>query len=406
MKRVFRQSHRPAMVVFVLVAVLCLLGTCQPPVCAAGFPGGVTHRLKQIDQYMGKVEAALAENKADRNDLERAQDSLKEINTQYPANADATEVKAAEERINKGAAAIEKLESEKAAVKEEQAKSERTADLTAEQWADRLDQYKADTKEGSKGNFGCPLSDPDKIVALAPQYKEAKAAYAEFLATGIDKESHWKLRQAEWDASVSIKNYESSINRLSDEAAEKVKQVGDFLAEQRKNNKLNWYPTDQMNALKEMVAGVNKLLPPDDPKLKSLNEAMAQVESDQAAIEKMALAKRKMKPDAYKGKDSSAIKNVAKSVIAKDQPGAKVLKVHITSSNWNTESAVEWTDTTKTAVQSRVTKGVNVQVALKKGTDCFLYTLFVHKDTIGGAAGGLTGHVMFRDKFLEANVPK
>lgn len=388
-----------------LLALLFLAAVCPAPTSAA-LPGGVTHRLKQIDQHMTKVEAYLAEGRANHNELERAQEALKEIKRQYASSAGASEVVAAQQRIEKGAADIAKLEGDKAAAKAEKEEAEKAADLNAEQWADRLGQYKADTKEGSKGNFGCPMSDPDQIVALAPNYKEAKAVYEEFLATGIDKESHWKLRQADWDIKVSIENYEGSINRLYDEAYEEVKRVGEFLAGQKRDNKLIWYPTDLFNRLKKQVEGVNKLFPSDDPKLKTLNTAMEQAETDQAAIEKMALSKRKMKPDVFKGKEAASVKSVAKSVVTKAHPTAKILKVHITSSDWQTESATEWTDTTKTAVQHRTTRGVNVQVAAKQGTDCFLYTVWVHREKIGGSTGSLTGHIMFTDKFLEANVPK
>jgi len=388
-----------------LVALFAL--TCQQSsVIAAGLPSGVKHRLEKIDQYMTKVEKSLEAGRANHNDLDRAQDSLDEIKKQYPDNASAAEVVAAEERIKKGADAIAKLEGDKAKAKEEKADAEKAADMTAEQWADKLDAYKADTTEGSKGSFGVPLSDPKKIVELAPLYNEAKKLYQEFVATGIDKESHWKLRQADWDIKVAIENYESSIKRLSDDAVSDLKQAKEWLAGQLNSATPLYLPTDRMVTLRQKVADVKSILPADDATVKALESDLAEIEKNQAAIEKIVLKKRKMKPDVYKGADAAKVKALAKSIVLKDKSSAKIVRVHVISAKWDVESAIEWTDTTQSALQHRVTKGLNVQVALKIDSDCFLYTLFIHKDTIGGAAGSLKGHVMFRDKFLEENLPK
>lgn len=383
-----------------------LVGVRRSDAAAEKLPAGVTHRLQKIDQHMSRVESALAEGRANHNELGRAQGLLEEIRKQYPDDSGAAEVRAAEDRIAEGAAAIAGLEGDKAAAKEEQAKAEKAADDVAEQWADRLTAYKADDREGSKGAFGVPLSDPQLIRDRAPLYREAKALYAEFQATGIDKESHWKLRQADYDIRVSIENYESSIARLAEEAAKNVREARDWLAQQKARSEPNYLSADRLGSLRKEVEGIRLILPADSDQLRALNTDLAEVEKTQAEVEKIVLQERRMKPDIYKGADAAKIKELAKSIVLKEAKQAKILRAHIIHANWNTESAVEWTDTTKTAVQHRVTKGLNVQVALKKGADCFLYTLFVHRDTIGGAAGALTGHVMFRDKFLEQNLPK
>jgi hypothetical protein len=284
--------------------------------------------------------------------------------------------------------------------------AEKANAFTAEEWAKKLDAYKADTAEKSKGSFGCPMSEADKIVAARPFYNEAKALYKEFLATGIDKDSDWQLRQAEYDIRIAMENYERSVGRVVEAAVNEVKQSSEWLNGQKGRKEPLMLQRDRLPELRKMVEGVALLLAPEDEKLKSLTASLADLEKTEAEIEKVVLKNRKMKPDAYKGADAAKIKALAKSIVLKDQPGATILKIHIISSTWNAESVVEWTDTTQSAVQHRVTKGLNVQVALKKGADCFLDTLFIHKDTIGGAARGLTGHIMFRDKFLLANVPK
>jgi hypothetical protein len=67
---------------------------------------------------------------------------------------------------------------------------------------------------------------------------------------------------------------------------------------------------------------------------------------------------------------------------------------------------IESTDTTQTALQHRLTDGIYAQVAAKEGSDVTLYTIYLHKDKIGGKQGELAGHVMYTDKMLEKNVAK
>jgi hypothetical protein len=257
------------------------------------------------------------------------------------------------------------------------------------------------------------MSTVDDILARRGHYDEAKALYEEFKKTGIDKDSHWKLRDAEYSIRIAIENYEASLDRTFGEAESDVKHWAEWIAGQKNSKPPLNIGSLELIRIREHFATACKLLPESEPRRKALEAAMAQLERDQAAVEAVVLKSRKMKADAYKGADAAAIKALAKSVVEKElrkpeygNQKAQVLRVHIISAAWNTESAVEWTDTTKSAVQYRVTKGVNVQVAAKSGTMCFVYTLFVHKDTVGGSQSGLLGHVMFRDKFLESNLPK
>jgi hypothetical protein len=392
---------------------ICLFALCSllfiPATASAngdGLPSTVTSRLKKIDDYMAKVESAAQRGKADRNSLEWAQETYKEIKDRYPEHLNAPEVRAAVERIEKGVATVEALEKDKQEAKDAEKKGEQDKDRVAEDWAAKLEVYKSDSTPGSKGNFGCPSMDAKEIVRMAPIYKEAKALYAEFLATGIDKDSHWKLRDAEWAIKTSIKVYEQSIGNVCEEASKRIATAKTFLEGEKGKAKPNYLPSSELAVLEEHIKNVRTILPADDPKLKTLNDDYAAVQKMEADIEKIVLKNRKMKPDVYKGGDATAIKALARSIVTKDGGSPQIVRVHITSSRWEVESAVEWTDTTKTAVQSRTTKGVYVQVAIKKGGACFLHTLFVHRDNVNGNATGLAGHIMFRDKFLQENLPK
>ncbi|HBK60083.1 MAG TPA: hypothetical protein DDZ84_04725 [Firmicutes bacterium] len=389
-----------------LLVTLCAVLVFSASVdCAAKVPGGVTSRVKKINEYMAKVEQALAEQRVNRNDLDRAQQALDEIIKGYPDYANIEGVRAAAQRIEAGRQAIEKLEKDKVAAKEAEASAQKTAEAIAEQWAERLELYKADSAEGAKGRFGVPMSDAALIAALKPQYEAAMVVYEEFLKTGIDKESHWKLRQAEYDIRVSLENYRGSVARLCEEAHRRVREIRDWLVTQETASQPNVFPKDQFENARVMVAGVRLLYSAASEELRSLEADLAEAEALQAAIDAIMVESRCMKPDAFREQESAMLKKLAEDIVTKAYPGVEILRIHVVSSDWVTERVEEWTDTTKTAWRVRVTRGLTAQAAVKLEGECLLYTIFLRQDTIDGTANPLTGHIMFTDRMLEKNLP-
>ncbi|MCC7433699.1 MAG: hypothetical protein IT363_03380 [Methanoregulaceae archaeon] len=285
----------------------------------------------------------------------------------------------------------------------------------AEAWAKRLAEYAPDTKPGSKGEFGIPSMDVDKILATHKFYLEGKKLYEEFLATKIPPDAHWTLREAEYNLRTGLETYRQSIQNVVNDVDQDVRQGQAWIAEQRKKEKPLMHSSGRMEQFYLYMAALRKLLPADDPRRADLEGLYSKLLTDQEAVERAVLKSRKMKPDVYKGGDAASIKQLASRILAEDterryeeaqvKPPVKLLRTHITSATWDTESAVEWTDTTKSALQYRVSKGVFVQVAAMVGDNCFVYTLYIHRDTIGGATGNLVGHVMHRDRFLRENIP-
>jgi hypothetical protein len=114
-----------------------------------------------------------------------------------------------------------------------------------------------------------------------------------------------------------------------------------------------------------------------------------------------------MLPEKYSGKESNALKDKAKGVVTGDFSDAKVLRVNVISPDWKEERVLEFTDTTRTAVRYRITRSITVQVAAKRGSDCYLYSVYVGKDRRSdGSWGQYKGHIMFTDRMLEKNVKK
>jgi len=276
--------------------------------------------------------------------------------------------------------------------------------LTAEQWAEKLSPYKADTKEGSKGVYGVPTENVEVLKKTRASYDEAKALYDAFKKTGMDPNDDWRLRQAEYDVRIAIENYERSVDRVIKAAEEKIDEAQSWIKE---NPDKAWlFGKDRKQELHDGLANAAALLPAESPRLKAMQDKLAEIGKTLAAAEAANLEKVRMKPDVYKGKDATAVKAVAKSVVLKAHPKTSILRVNVISKTWERESVVEYTDTTNTALQHRITDGLNVQVAAKEGGECLIYTVFVNKNKIGGKQGGLQGHIMFEDKILEKNVGK
>ena len=391
-----------AKTLFVTLCALLVLSAVAH--CGAKLPGGVTSRLKKINDYMTKVEKALTEQRVNRSDLDWAQQALDEIIKGYPDYANAEEVRAAAERIEAGRQAIEKLEKDKAAAKEAAANAEKAAEAAAEQWARKLELY-ARFAEDLKNQPGASMDDATFLAALKPRYEEAKAVYEEFLKTSIDKESHMKLSMAEYSIRVALENYRNSVKRRYEETHSRVREIRDYLVAQKSSSQLNVFPRDQFENVRAMVDGVRLLYPAESEELKSLEADLVEAEALQAAIDAIMAENRRMKPDVFKGQESTTLKRLAEAIVLKAYPKAEILRKHIVSADWTTERVEEWTDSTKTAWRVRLTRGVTAQVAVLLEGKCLLYTIFLHQDTIDGIDNALTGHIMFTDVMLERNLP-
>ena len=376
--------------------------TSMAVLAQAKVPGGVTSRIKKINTYLDKTESQIKSGSTNLNDLDRAKDELATIKKSYPQFAAHDDVVAAEKRISQVESSFKASQSKKQEARAKTAASSAAQEKIYVDWARRLSQFKADTNPGSKGNFGISTEDIQSLLNNNKNYEDAKSLYAEFLQTGIDKDSHHELRQAEYDIKVSISNYEQSRNRIPDQAIEKVEQAIKWMNENKAKNKVMALSNDQRNTIDIFVTNSNKLFPNTD-RIKQLNARKAELDKMNEAADKNILQNRRMKPNNYNGKDSGELANMAKSIVLKANPGASIVKVNITSKDWIRESAVEWTDTTKTAFHRRVTDGIYAQVSAKAGSDFYLFTLFLNKDNISGKQNPLTGHVMYKERILEKN---
>jgi len=385
------------------LVLLCLAILVPAAAAQEKLPGGVTSRVKKINEYLNTVETRLKTGSVDRNDLDRARDALEEIRKGYPDSMKHADVVAAEKRIAQVAKLLDDFEANKGQKAAQAQGAAAAEEKTLVDWARRLSAYKADTKPGSKGYFGVPSGEVEAMLAARGSYEEAKALYAEFLKTGINKDSHPDLRQAEYDIRIAILNYEASQERVPAEAERRLDEALAWMAQQKAGGKGLSLGKDQQAAIALLVENSSRLFP-GSAKTKTLMAKKADLDRRIEDADASILEARLMRAEKYTGKDLPELKKMAQAVVAKEHAGATVLKVNITSAAWETESAVEWTDTTHTALRYRATDFVIAQVAVKAGADVFLYTVYLNKDKIDGREQPLTGHVMYRDRLLEKNI--
>ncbi len=149
------------------------------------------------------------------------------------------------------------------------------------------------------------------------------------------------------------------------------------------------------------------LLGKDNAQVVALDKEYRSIVEKNGKVIEARVSETRMIPDKFSGGEKDDIKEKAEEILQKKSPGIKLLRTTVISPDWKEESVVEWTDTTRTALQHRVTRYVSAQVSGKSNGDTKLYTIYIGKNRrTDGTWGELHGHVMFTDPILEKNVDK
>jgi hypothetical protein len=160
------------------------------------------------------------------------------------------------------------------------------------------------------------------------------------------------------------------------------------------------------NNLARDIAWAESLMP-GDGRLPGIRKQFENLKKEQSRWRERMIESTVMLPEKFGGKERDALKDKAQAVVTGDFPDAKILRVNVISPDWKEERVLEFTDTTRSAVRYRITRSVTVQLAAKRGGDCYLYSVYVGKDRLSdGSWGQYKGHIMFTDRMLEKNVNK
>ena len=385
----------------------------KAPPADAKLPGGVTFRLKKIDQLV----------KADN--LDRAQQLMEEIEKQYAGqySPDHPDVKAAtaaiaELKAKQGAANAADAAAKKA---EEEARLQREA--MSEAWRRKLATYtkqydEALNRPNASRLMASPTGDVAELERQKALYDLASKLFDDYKKATFPAGKSDVLESDAKDFERALRNFETaykqSMERLSAGPEEQLKDAlarlkADAAWRTDKAKLPGFVSQKTLDAIRAGLAKAEKSLPAGDAKLAALKKQMAELEALNAEHRRVRCERTFMLPDRFPEADAKPLKDKAAEILKKRVPGAEILRTTIISKDWFTEEVIEYPDPTdRTNPRLRVTRGVTAQVAAKTGDAVLLYTVFVGQDAkVDGSWGPLYGNLhQTAEPMLEKNVNK
>jgi hypothetical protein len=299
----------------------------------------------------------------------------------------------------------------------EKAYAKQETEKGSEEWVKKLEPFVAST--GPKQLIASYTSDVNQIKQQKEIYEQASAIFKQYQQVEFPKGKSFRLQQIEDKLTAELAEFPKTLQRsVGDQvknAEAKLDQEIAFL-----KSKQDW-KTDtkelpyvlsesRINDARKLIDRATALVPADDPGLVKLNEKMAELIKMNDERRKVHAERIRMIPDRFEGDGIKVVKEKASELVQSKFNGIQILRVTVISGDWKEETVKEWTDTTKSAVRIRTTRGVTAQVAGKKANgEVRLYTIYIAKDRRSdGTWGKLYGnlHSDLGDLMLEENVNK
>ncbi len=147
---------------------------------------------------------------------------------------------------------------------------------------------------------------------------------------------------------------------------------------------------------------------PDDAKLATLKQKLSQIREQDQKNRAVRAERTYMNPDGFEGEGTDELRQKVEEIVKEKSASGKALRITLPAKNWQEESVLEWTDTTRTELRYRITRFMTAQAAAK-GADGKVYLHGIHlanDRNSDGSWGPLHGHIMWSDWMAEANVDK
>jgi hypothetical protein len=342
-----------------------------------------------------------------------------DLNKKYPEALNHPEVMAAKGRMETILAQINAADKEAAQQMEKtaQAASAKAAESTA--WADKLRPYvlvrgQANYVPGKEFIAGY-TEDPKEMDQRMTLFAEASNLFAEYSRVKFSQGKTDELLDLEKKLAYKLETFQNELKMAADGYVAKAERAIGRCKENLAGNETRTKDgttkpilinANTMEGILRDIAWAENLVP-GDSRIQGLKKDFEDVKKEQSRWRAKMIESTSMLPHKFDGKESAALKDMATGIVKKKFSDAKILHVNVISTDWKEERALEYTDTTKTAIRYRITRSVSGQVAAKKGKDCFLYTVYMGKDRRSdGSWSPYRGHIMFTDPILEKNVPK
>ena len=389
-------------------------------------PSNVAFKLQEIQRIVDRAEKSFAVGVATeeakiataKTAVEAARAGLAEIERRYAGKypPDHPDVVAMQNRIQAleaqaGGRAAAQAQGQAAAAQQAAAAGAASGD-----WLARLSPFVVGL--GQPGHDEAKYLIPSATQETAEMQKRlgiygtATAALAEYRRANLGALETDELRQIVAHLDAAIRQFGESCVQYADmdlgEIDAKLAYLEEFVRNQDAKSAAGestlFFDRNSLEEIQTILDRAGRLAKPDDPRLVAGRDRIAALKTADARLRAARAADTRMRPDAYAGGDAADLKRLAEQIVARAQPGIRILKTAVVSPDWQQESVVEWTDTTQTALRHRTTRSVTAEVAGRLNANTQMYTLDLSQDLLaGGGWSPPTGHVMFSDPMLEEN---
>ncbi len=389
-------------------------------------PGGVSHRLKQIDRTLARGEQVLTKDRAADDwkaaQLDRIIDQAKgfvdEIMSGYGDQIppDHPEVQARQARIAGLESQTQQLKADAASREAAAAQQEAQCQAQSDEWLAQLRPYLVGPGHSGydEATYLIPsgTEEVEELQRRKTIYEQAAALFAEYQAAAFPHGKTDALEQAEKELAYALENfgqgYQTSLEGFYAQAREKVEQALRWLDQEEAKEDGERPPAllpahlaqEVQSAIARAAAAT-----PQEAQLAELEGQWADIQGRADRLRQLRQEHTRMTPDQFQGEELGEIKAKAAEFLHKEHPAAQALRTTVISPGWKEEKVLEHTDTTRTEIRYRVTRSVTAQIAGQREEDVLLYTLHVAQDrSTDGDWGAYYGHVMFTDPMLKENL--
>lgn len=390
-------------------------------------PGGVVHRLKNLERILDKGEGLIKKQGVASVDwkvkeleatLKDAQGVVDEIEKGYASQIPAghPDIKAALTRLEAFRVGVANFKAEAASAGEKAKEAKERSAKESEHWIARIRPFIAGP--GQQGHdpsrylVAGATEDVNELARRKKIFNEAMEVSNQYKQASFADGRSEELERAADALAYSIKTFQESYDSMKErcfaQAIEKIGEAKKWLDQEASKDDGKRLPMILQKDVLEHIKALFSLadsLAPEDGRLKDMERDISELERRERGLREIRIKRTFMKPETFEGPELSQIRDAAGLFLKKARPDAFILKTNVISGDWKEERVFEHTDTTKTAVRYRITREVTVQTAAKTPEGVHLYTLNVAKDQRSdGTWGALYGHVMYSDPMLEENV--
>ena len=378
-------------------------------------PSGVTKRLRDMERPFSQVERYLGSDRSDNSSkvknatyqLQAASEIMSEIERMYSDHMNHPEVKRAQDKLGELSAKVSNLTEQVQAIQEKADQEKEIVEKQSKEWVEKITPYLLNGGVREKQLELSRMRGNDNLLHQKRLLVEVKQIDNELQSQDWSAGKTWEMEQAEMKLLKMITDgeeaYNQSIKSTINEALSPIKEKLDWFSNdnewrQDKSQRPNWLYEREKDNITEKMSQVYELIPEiisqSNTDLTNLNNMLEQLEKQNQERLDIIPSRTFMVPEKYHGENVEILKIKAGDLVKEKEPNAQILKVHLIREDWRVEDVIEHTDTSRTAIQHRITYHLPAQVAAQIGDIIHLYNAHIAKNQLPtGTFGSLYGNL-------------